>query len=84
MQNLLLSLEPLEAHFGFFGLLRPNSKIENSHLFTKNFVWCLVLLCKMMNQHLKFFGIKEELNTPNCVLHIHVYVRWSVFGFIGS
>ena len=38
----------------------------------------------MMNQHLKFFGIKEELNTPNCVLHIHVYVRWSVFGFIGS
>jgi hypothetical protein len=64
MQNLLPSLGPLEALFGIFWHLEAKIKMENSHLFAKNFAWCLVSLCKMMDQNPKFFGIKGELNTP--------------------
>jgi hypothetical protein len=42
--------------FGFFYLLRPKSKIENGYIFAKNFAWCLVLFCKMIEQNLKIFG----------------------------
>jgi hypothetical protein len=43
--------------FGFFfGILRPKSKMENEYLFAKNFTWCLVLFCKMMDQNPKIFG----------------------------
>jgi hypothetical protein len=69
MQNLLSSREPLEALFGFFfGLLRPKYKIKNNHLFTKNFALCLVPFYKMMDQNLKFFRKKRELNIPICRL----------------
>jgi hypothetical protein len=42
--------------FGFSYLLRSKSKMENDNHFVKNFVWCLVLLCKMIDQNLDFFG----------------------------
>jgi hypothetical protein len=48
----------------FFGFLRQKSKIKNGYLFAKNFAWCLVLFCKMMNQNLIFFRWNGELNTP--------------------
>jgi hypothetical protein len=58
IQN-LLSREPLEDYFGvFFGLLRPKSKIKNNRFFAKNFAWCLVAFCKMMDQNPKSFGKK--------------------------
>jgi hypothetical protein len=50
--------------FGFFVLLRPKSKIENNHLFAKKKSKVFLSLCKMMNQNLKFFKIKKELNAP--------------------
>ena len=65
MHNLLPLLEPHEALLGiFFCLSGPKSKIENSHIFTKIFTWCLVSLCKVMDQNPKFFRIKGKLNTP--------------------
>jgi len=54
----------LRLFLGFFGLLRPKSKMENNYLFAKNFAWCLVPFCKMIDQNPKFFGKKGELNTP--------------------
>jgi len=45
----IVLMKPLEAHFVFFGLLLSKSKMENNYLFTKNFAWCLVPFCKMMN-----------------------------------
>ena len=54
----------LKLFLVFFGIFRPKSKIESSHLFVNTFAWCLVLLCKLMNQNSKFFRIKGELNTP--------------------
>jgi len=38
--------------------------MENNHLFSKKVYMCLVLLCKMIDQNLKFFRIKKKLNTP--------------------
>jgi hypothetical protein len=38
--------------FGFFWPLE--AKIQNG--FVKNFPWCLVPFCKMMDQNPKFFG----------------------------
>jgi len=40
-----------QALLGFFGLLRPKYKMENSHLFAKKIAWCLVPLCKIMDQN---------------------------------
>jgi hypothetical protein len=54
----IILMKPLEVYFGFFGLLRPKSKIENNYFFVKKFTWCLVSFCKMMDQNLKFFGKK--------------------------
>jgi len=54
----IVLVKPLEAHFGFFGLLRPKSKIENNYLFTKKFAWCLILFYKMMVQNSNFFEKK--------------------------
>jgi hypothetical protein len=48
----------------FFCLFMPNSKMKNDNHFAKNFEWCLVPLCKMINQILNFFGMEGELNTP--------------------
>jgi len=42
--------------------------MENNYVFAKNFAWCLVPFCKMMNQNPKFFGKKLELNTPKIAL----------------
>jgi hypothetical protein len=41
--------------FGFFGLFMPKSKMENGYFVAKNFVWCVVLFCKIIGQNLKFF-----------------------------
>ena len=54
----------MRLFWAFFGLKSPKSKMEKNHLFAKNFAWCLVPLCKMMNQNPKISGIEGELNTP--------------------
>jgi hypothetical protein len=48
----------MRLFWAFFGLLRPKSKMENNHLFAKVFAWCLVPLCKMMDQNPFFFEIE--------------------------
>jgi hypothetical protein len=45
-KEFIVIMKPLEAHFGFFGLLRPKSKMENNYLFAKKFAWCLVPFAK--------------------------------------
>jgi hypothetical protein len=42
----------------------PKSKMENGYFVAKNFVWCVVLFCKIIGQNLKFFRWNEKLNTP--------------------
>jgi hypothetical protein len=64
MQNLLLSLEPLEAFLYFLASLFQNLKWRIDTFLPKKFAWHLVSLCKMIELNSKLFGINGELNTP--------------------
>jgi len=43
----IVLMKLLDAHFGFFGLLMPKSKIENNYLFAKKF--CMVFSFILQN-----------------------------------
>jgi hypothetical protein len=87
IQNLLSHESLLRIILGFFGLLRPKSKMENNHRFAKIFAWCLVPFCKMMDQNPKFFGKKGELNIPLIgfvlyVVHIPQLSDTNIFSYL--
>jgi hypothetical protein len=59
----------------FWGFFLPfEAKIQNGEwiLFAKNFIWCLVLFCKIMGQNPKFFGC---LVPP---FHLKNFGFWSI------
>jgi hypothetical protein len=47
------------ALLGFFRLLKPKSRMQNSNYFAKNFGWCLVPFCRMVGQNSNFFWLKQ-------------------------
>jgi hypothetical protein len=60
----IVLMKPLVAHFGFFPLLRPKSKMENNYLFAKNFAWCVSSILQNDEPKPKIFWKKMRTKHP--------------------